>query len=89
MIIKRVMIKTKRFIAGAVCPSCGEMDTLRIFQSESGQQYRECVECHFSDELEVAPRLQGALPEARIAREERVLDDHLDVVRIVGSTKPH
>ena len=80
---------TKRFIAGAVCPSCGEMDTLRMFISETGKQYRECVECNFSDIQEQEPKLQGELPEARISREETVLEDHVDVVRIIGDPKLH
>lgn len=40
----------KRFIAGAVCPRCGEMDKLRVF-SEKGKDYRECVACDFSEEM--------------------------------------
>ena len=80
---------TKRFIAGAVCPSCGEMDTLRMFTSETGKQYRECVECQFSDVQELEPKLQGELPEARISREETVLEDYVDVVRIIDSSKLH
>ena len=82
-------MKTKRFIAGAVCPSCGEMDTLRMFKSETGQQYRECVECNFSDVQELELKLKGELPEARISREETVLEDHVDVVRILGDSKIH
>ena len=82
-------MKTKRFIAGAVCPSCGVMDSLRMFQSETGQHYRDCVECDFSDQIEQESRLQGALPETRISREEVVLDEQVDIVRMIGSTKPH
>ena len=76
-------MKTKRFIAGAVCPSCGTMDSVRMFRSETERDYRECVECGFSDEMEVNPRLEGNLPEARIAREESILDDHTDIIRFV------
>lgn len=82
-------MKTKRFIAGAVCPSCGAMDTLRMFISETGQQYRDCVECQFTDVQALEPKLQGELPEARISREEKVLEDNVDVVRIVDSSQLH
>ncbi len=44
----------KRFIAGAVCPGCGAMDRITVF-SKDGKDFRECVECGFSDER----RLQG------------------------------
>jgi uncharacterized metal-binding protein (TIGR02443 family) len=36
----------RRFIAGAVCPRCGEMDKLFI---EGSGEHRECVSCGFSD----------------------------------------
>jgi len=36
----------KRFIAGAVCPRCGEMDKLVVYQTEQGS-FKECVHCDF------------------------------------------
>lgn len=39
----------KRFIAGAVCPRCAEMDKLRMFHNEQGEEVRECVACDFSE----------------------------------------
>lgn len=79
-------MKTKRFLAGAVCPSCGTMDSVRMFRSEAERDYRECVECGFTDVMAVDPKLEGVLPEARIAREENILDDHTDVVRFVDAS---
>ena len=38
---------TRRFIAGAVCPRCGEMDKL-VVDSETDQ--RECVRCGYRDQ---------------------------------------
>lgn len=38
---------TRRFIAGAVCPRCGAMDTIVV---DSSTDCRECVECGFSDQ---------------------------------------
>ena len=38
----------KRFIAGAVCPSCAALDRLVIFK-ENGLTVRECVACGFTD----------------------------------------
>ena len=40
---------TKRFIAGAVCPSCGQLDKLVMFWQDE-RQVRECVRCGYSDE---------------------------------------
>lgn len=41
----------KRFVAGAVCPSCNAMDKLVIYMGESPQR-RECVACGYSDTLD-------------------------------------
>ncbi len=48
----------KRFIAGAVCPRCGEMDRLRCWRDDV-REHRECVHCDYTDSM----RLDGA-PEA-------------------------
>ncbi len=42
------MASPKRFIAGAVCPRCAEMDKIVMFTTEDGQ-FRECVACGFAD----------------------------------------
>lgn len=76
------MIK-KRFIAGAVCPSCGEMDTIQMYSDASGTQIKQCVECEYSERLHSEPKLEGELPDARISREEKVLEDNVEIVRIV------
>lgn len=39
----------KRFIAGAVCPRCGEMDKLVVFR-QGEKDCRECVSCDFVEE---------------------------------------
>jgi len=45
------VVKTKkRFIAGAVCPSCSEPDKLMMW-SEDEVPHRECVACGYSDTL--------------------------------------
>lgn len=74
----------KRFIAGAVCPSCKQMDTLQIFTSDAGELIKECIECDFTGKMISEPGLKGELPEARISREELVLEDNVDIVRIIN-----
>ena len=39
----------KRFIAGAVCPKCSEMDKLVMYKNEDGKETRECVACGYLD----------------------------------------
>lgn len=41
---------TKRFIAGAVCPACSAMDTIKMWD-EDGVPHRECVACGYADTL--------------------------------------
>ena len=41
---------TKRFIAGAVCPRCAQMDKLVMYKQD-GKDFRECVSCDFIDEM--------------------------------------
>lgn len=56
----------KRFIAGAVCPRCSQMDTLRMYRDEE-REYRECIRCDFTDSM----RLDGE-PDAPEELETRV-----------------
>ena len=44
----------KRFVAGAVCPRCGEMDKLRMWRDDT-KEHRECIQCGYTD----AMRLDG------------------------------
>lgn len=41
----------KRFIAGAVCPACSAMDTIRMYELD-GVPNRECVGCGYADTLD-------------------------------------
>ena len=41
----------KRFIAGAVCPACSELDKIQMWDV-AGVPHRECVACGFSDTLD-------------------------------------
>ena len=47
----------RRFIAGAVCPRCSEMDKIVNYKL-GDKNYRECVACGFKDEirLQTSPR---------------------------------
>lgn len=55
----------RRFIAGAVCPRCAELDRIVMWEAD-GRQHRECVACGFTDShaLEADPAAD-ALPRGR------------------------
>lgn len=43
----------RRFIAGAVCPRCGQTDTLFLFGTDT-QRLCECVACGYRDAIDRA-----------------------------------
>jgi uncharacterized metal-binding protein (TIGR02443 family) len=60
----------KRFIAGAICPRCAEMDKIVMYEVDEAQ-FRECVACGFQDKQggegsdnELPTRVNRAQPEA-------------------------
>ena len=75
----------KRFIAGAVCPRCAELDKLVMYRDQDEQQVRECVRCGYKDVMtadgpepisateEVITRVNQPRPgEAPLAHEDEV-----------------
>ncbi len=40
----------KRFIAGAICPKCAELDRIVMYR-DGDVEYRECVSCGFKDKM--------------------------------------
>ena len=71
---------TKRFIAGAVCPKCGEMDKLVMYKQD-GKQYRECVGCGFCDEMRF--NYAGRELETRVNRSVEEKEGEVQVVKLV------
>jgi len=52
-----------RFIAGAVCPKCGTMDTLKAgYEREGAVMVRECVDCGYIDRISQKPNLDVDIP---------------------------
>ena len=52
----------KRFIAGAVCPRCSEMDKIRAWRDDDAElQYRECISCGYQDEQ--STKIEAQAPE--------------------------
>ena len=68
------MASQKRFIAGAVCPRCAEMDKIVMFTTADGQQVRECVACGFTDALQESSDTTPEL-ETRVNKRKNE-DDH-------------
>jgi uncharacterized metal-binding protein (TIGR02443 family) len=71
----------KRFIAGAVCPRCGEMDCIRTYRDDE-KEYKECVRCDYEDSM----RLDGKTEPGVEELETRVNKD--DVLVLDEGTQP-
>ncbi|SFM54307.1 YheV family putative zinc ribbon protein [Marinobacter pelagius] len=69
------MASPKRFIAGAVCPRCAEMDKIMMFTDDNDKQIRECVACGFTDGLSEEPDTQVLELETRVNKRKNE-DDH-------------
>lgn len=61
---------TRRFVAGAVCPRCSEMDKLVVY-SEEGKDYRECVACGYKDEMHFKPVTRELDTRVNLSEEEK------------------
>jgi len=78
------MTVTKRFIAGAVCPRCGEMDRLVSFSDESGT-FKECVACDFTEKQLV--QVEQDELDTRVNHVLESPDEDVQVVNFVDGSK--
>ena len=68
----------KRFIAGAVCPRCSEMDKIVMYR-ENDKDYRECVACGFKDEMHFATQQREL--DTRVNQSEEKLKQETQVLQ--------
>ncbi|HSG60368.1 MAG TPA: YheV family putative zinc ribbon protein [Pseudomonadales bacterium] len=73
----------KRFIAGAVCPKCATMDTVRAYEQD-GNLYRECVVCDFNDAMDAQNGPAKELPTRVNQSDKLVLDEGEKVIRLLN-----
>ena len=74
----------KRFIAGAVCPRCSEMDKLTVF-ADGEKEFRECVSCGFLEQM----LLQSAPKEldTRVNKTKEEIEAETQPVRLIDPGK--
>lgn len=83
----------KRFVAGAVCPKCAEMDKTVLYRISDTEQKRECVRCGFteliSDEAPAPEELGTRVNQPRIGEDALAHEEPISVVTILdpGSTR--
>ncbi|MFC6633912.1 YheV family putative zinc ribbon protein [Microbulbifer taiwanensis] len=70
----------KRFIAGAVCPRCGEMDRIVNYR-EGDKNYRECVACGFKDEIRLQSSPREIATRVSEARKEETVEAPVKIIQ--------
>lgn len=75
------MASKKRFIAGATCPKCKQIDRIVTYNADA-VEYRECVACGFTDKLQFKPQLREMQTRVNTSPEE--VEQETQVVRIFG-----
>ncbi len=76
----------RRFIAGATCPECKQMDKLVMFEDEEKRRFRECVACGFKEEL-IEENLQKEIPtrvnQPKLGEKPLAHEDEVQVVNLI------
>ena len=76
----------RRFIAGAVCPRCSEMDKTVMYDTDDGERIRECVSCGYRAGLDAAGNpveLPTRVNQPRLGEQALPHEDEVTVVRII------
>jgi uncharacterized protein len=68
----------RRFMAGAVCPRCSQMDKIVVYNLD-GKDFRECVACDFKEEMRL--NLASGELETRVNKSDA--QDDVQVVTIL------
>lgn len=78
---------SKRFIAGAVCPKCAEMDKTVMYRVSELEQVRECVRCGFKesirDDKPLAEEVKTRVNQPRPGEKPLQHEDEIHVVTVL------
>jgi uncharacterized metal-binding protein (TIGR02443 family) len=79
---------TVRFIAGAVCPKCAAMDTLKAgYENNGAVMVRECVDCGYIDRISQTHSNPSGIP-TRVTPPDPEPDIEATPVRIIDPSTP-
>ena len=83
----------RRFIAGAICPSCEQQDKIVMYDDENHQRWRECVACGFKDLLieqpEDAEELTTRVNKPIAGEQPLAHEEEVSVVTLIDPKKIH
>ena len=84
--------RPRRFIAGAVCPKCAEMDKTVMYTNDLGEEVRECVSCGFiqtsTEQAEEDRQAQELATRVTPVDGKVLLDDEEQPLKIIGLDNP-
>ncbi|TWH76275.1 hypothetical protein LX59_01198 [Azomonas agilis] len=72
----------KRFIAGAVCPSCNAQDSIKMWTQDS-TPHRECVSCGYTDTFNEQGNPVPTEPDTRLSPPPKPIDPNVQTLRFV------
>ena len=78
----------KRFIAGAICPRCSEMDKLVMYR-EDEKDFRECVSCGFNDEMRFKQNTRELDTRVNVIEEQLEKETQVLILDPSSSIKKH
>ncbi len=76
----------RRFIAGAVCPKCAEMDKTVMYRVNDNEQVRECVRCGFKETIRdemTAEEVRTRVNQPRVGEKPLPHEDEVQVVNLL------
>ena len=76
----------KRFIAGASCPSCKEIDKIFTYE-EAGKTFRACTRCEFNEEMRFQQHKTEITTRVNTSKVER--EKQTQVVRFLDPSADH
>lgn len=81
----------RRFIAGAVCPACEQMDKVVMFDDDRQQRWRECVACGFKDLLVEQPQeeIRTRVNQPVVGEKPLAHETPVELVAIIDPKKLH
>lgn len=83
----------RRFIAGAQCPKCEQLDKVVMYDDVNGKRFRECVACGFKDELiepaDSAQELTTRVNQNKLGEKPLPHEDDVQVVQLLDPKTLH
>lgn len=82
----------RRFIAGATCPECHQMDKIVMFDDEAGVRFRECVSCGFKEKMSDQPsqkEIKTRVNQPKVGEQPLAHEDEIKTVKILDPSRLH